>query len=122
VNKNNFFFLIKNKYESITIQKLPYYFFNQKLVDMSIEIYIKSNPILYKNVFLLSLQFGDFFVLNNFFNFQYIREELDTKWLIYEISTDGLDLKLYKYPNFVNRGYYLICNITNHLKIILKEK
>ncbi len=43
------------------------------------------------------------------------------KWVIYEINTDDLDIKLYKDPNFIN-GYYIIDNIPpDKIEIILEE-
>ena len=47
--------------------------------------------------------------------------KINTKWIIYEIKTnDGL--KLYKDPNFLNKGYYLLGNISkDNIKIIDKE-
>ena len=53
-----------------------------------------------------------------FFN----KRNINSKWIIYEIDTDGLNLKLYKDPNFPNKGYYLLGNIPNHkLKVVSKE-
>lgn len=45
----------------------------------------------------------------------------NTKWIIYEIDTNNLDISLYKDPNY-NGGYYIVENISpNNLKIIDKE-
>jgi hypothetical protein len=49
------------------------------------------------------------------------KDNLNDKWIIYEINTSGLDIKLYKDPNYIN-GYYIIDNIPSDLiKIIDKE-
>jgi hypothetical protein len=48
--------------------------------------------------------------------------KINTKWVIYEIDTDVLNLKLYKDPNFINKGYYLLGNIPHYkLKTVKKE-
>jgi hypothetical protein len=50
------------------------------------------------------------------------KRKINTKWIIYEIDTDGLNLKLYKDPNFINKGYYLLGNIPHYkLKVVKKE-
>lgn len=49
------------------------------------------------------------------------QSKLDDSWVIYEIDTIGLDLKIYKDPNFID-GYYILSNIpTNKIKIIERE-
>ena len=49
------------------------------------------------------------------------KSKLDDSWVIYEIDTSGLDLKIYKDPNFID-GYYILSNIpTNKIKIIERE-
>lgn len=53
-----------------------------------------------------------------FFN----KRNINTKWIIYEIDTSGLDIKLYKDPNFPNKGYYTTGNIPpNKIKVSTKE-
>lgn len=48
--------------------------------------------------------------------------KINTNWIIYEIDTKDLNLKLFKDPNY-KLGYYLIDNIPTHkLKIIEEEK
>lgn len=45
----------------------------------------------------------------------------DTKWIIYEINTDGLDIVMYQDPNYKN-GYYILRNIPpNNIKISSRE-
>lgn len=57
----------------------------------------------------------------NFYFFD--KKNINTKWLIYEIDTENLDLKLYKDPNYINKGYYLLGNIPpKNIKIIKEEK
>lgn len=49
------------------------------------------------------------------------KDNINDKWVIYEIDTKGLNIKLYKDPNYIS-GYYLVDNISNNLiKIIDKE-
>lgn len=49
------------------------------------------------------------------------QSKLDDSWVIYEIDTIGLDLKIYKDPHFID-GYYILSNIpTNKIKIIERE-
>ena len=49
------------------------------------------------------------------------KDNINDKWIIYEIDTKGLNIKLYKDPNYIN-GYYIVDNIPNNLiKIIDKE-
>ena len=46
---------------------------------------------------------------------------IDDSWILYKIDTKGLDLKLYKDPNY-NEGYYIIDNIPpSNIKIIDTE-
>jgi len=48
--------------------------------------------------------------------------KINTKWVIYEIDTNGLDIKLYKDPNYLNKGGYLLGNIPpTNIKTIKKE-
>jgi hypothetical protein len=48
-------------------------------------------------------------------------DKLNLKWIIYKIDTDGLNLKLFKDPNY-NDGYYLVDNIPpNNLSVFDKE-
>jgi hypothetical protein len=48
---------------------------------------------------------------------------IDTRWVIYQISTVGLDLKLYCDPNYPDKGFYLTGNIPKgNIKIIDFEK
>ena len=45
----------------------------------------------------------------------------NTKWIIYEINCDNLDINLYKDPNYTN-GFYVVDNISpKNIKIIDKE-
>ena len=47
--------------------------------------------------------------------------KINDKWIIYEIDTKGLDIKLYKDPNYSN-GYYVVDNIYHsNIKIYEKE-
>lgn len=49
------------------------------------------------------------------------KDKINYKWIIYEIDTKDLNIKLYKDPNYIN-GYYIVDNIPNTLiKIIDKE-
>jgi hypothetical protein len=47
---------------------------------------------------------------------------IDTQWIIYEIITEGIDLKLYKDPNYLDKGYYILGNIPNDRIKIVKEE
>jgi len=50
------------------------------------------------------------------------RDNINDKWIIYEIYTDDLNIKIFKDPNYIN-GYYIIDNIPNNIiKVIDKEK
>ena len=50
------------------------------------------------------------------------KNKINTKWIIYEIDTNGLNLKLYKDPNYID-GYYSVDNIPKeNIKIIDAEK
>jgi hypothetical protein len=52
----------------------------------------------------------------------YNKQNTDTKWIIYEITTTGLNLKLYKDPNYMDKGFYLLGNVPpNNIKTIKKE-
>jgi len=58
------------------------------------------------------------------YNYQlwtYPKSKLNIKYIIYEIETEGLDLKLYKDPNYPN-GFYILENIPKeNIKVIEKE-
>jgi hypothetical protein len=48
---------------------------------------------------------------------------INTKWIIYKIDTSGLEFKLYKDPNFINKGFYLLGNIPpSNISVFSKEK
>jgi hypothetical protein len=50
------------------------------------------------------------------------KKNIKTKWIIYEIITDGLDINLYKDPNYPNKGYYILGNIPpNKINVYKKE-
>jgi hypothetical protein len=38
------------------------------------------------------------------------KSKIDDRWVIYEIDTNGLDIKLYTDPNYIG-GYYILNNI-----------
>jgi len=49
------------------------------------------------------------------------KSKINDKWIIYEIDTTGLDMKLYFDPNYIG-GYYTLSNIsTKNIKIIDRE-
>jgi hypothetical protein len=49
------------------------------------------------------------------------KSKINDKWIIYEIDTTGLDMKLYFDPNYIG-GYYTLSNIpTKSIKIIDRE-
>jgi hypothetical protein len=49
------------------------------------------------------------------------KSKIDDRWVIYEIDTEGLEIRLYTDPNYVG-GYYLLSNIpVSSLKVIEKE-
>ncbi len=49
------------------------------------------------------------------------KSNINDDWIIYEINTTGLDLKLYKDPNF-NNGYFIHSNIPKeNIKIIEQQ-
>jgi hypothetical protein len=49
------------------------------------------------------------------------KSKIDDRWIIYEIDTEGLEIRLYTDPNYVG-GYYLLSNIpVSSLKVIEKE-
>lgn len=51
------------------------------------------------------------------------KDKINTKWVIYEINTTGLGLILYKDPNYINKGFYLLGNIPpSNINVIKKEK
>jgi hypothetical protein len=70
----------------------------------------------------------DYYNLTNRMKFYYnnrkinnVEDKINDKWIIYEIDTSGLDIKLFKDPNYID-GYYIIDNIPSDLiKIIDKE-
>lgn len=50
------------------------------------------------------------------------KSKIDDRWVIYEIDTLGLDIKLYTDPNYIG-GYYILDNIsTSNIKKIEEEK
>lgn len=50
------------------------------------------------------------------------KQKINTKWVIYEIKTTGLNLKLYKDPNYMDKGFYLLGNVPpTNIKTIKKE-
>jgi len=50
------------------------------------------------------------------------KSKIDDRWVIYEIDTKDIELKLYMDPNYIG-GYYLLSNIPpNKLKILESEK
>ncbi len=58
----------------------------------------------------------------NYYNNKSSKNKINTKGIIYEIDTNGLNIKLYKDPNY-SEGYYCIDNIPpTNIKIIDKEK
>lgn len=49
------------------------------------------------------------------------KSKINDKWIIYEIDTDGLDMKLYSDPKYIS-GYYTLINIpSKSIKIIERE-
>jgi hypothetical protein len=45
-------------------------------------------------------------------------KRINSKWIIYEIDPNNLNITLYKDPNYLNKGYYLLGNISpNNIKI-----
>lgn len=49
------------------------------------------------------------------------KDNINDKWIIYQINTTGLNIKLFNDPNYVD-GYYIIDNIpSNLIKVIDKE-
>lgn len=49
------------------------------------------------------------------------KSKVNDKWIIYEINTDDLDIKIYKDPNYTN-GYYSVSNIpAKNIKVFDKE-
>ena len=46
--------------------------------------------------------------------------KINTDWIIYEIDTKNIE-KLYKYPNYIDKGYYIVDNI-NPKDIIIYDK
>ena len=50
------------------------------------------------------------------------KDKVNTKWVIYEINTENLKLKLFKDPNYIEKGFYLLGNIPpNNISVIKKE-
>jgi hypothetical protein len=50
------------------------------------------------------------------------KKKVNTKWIIYEINTENLELKLFKDSNYIDKGFYLLGNIPpNNINIIKKE-
>lgn len=49
------------------------------------------------------------------------KDNINDKWIIYEIETNSLDIKIYKDPNYID-GYYIIDNIPSDIiKIFDRE-
>ena len=49
------------------------------------------------------------------------KSKIDDRWVIYEVDTRGLDIKLYTDPNYIG-GYYILSNITpENIKVIETE-
>jgi hypothetical protein len=49
------------------------------------------------------------------------KSTIDDSWVIYEVDTRGLDIKLYTDPNYIG-GYYILSNITpENIKVIETE-
>jgi hypothetical protein len=49
------------------------------------------------------------------------KDKLNDKWIIWEIDTSDLNIKLYKDPNYEG-GYYIVDNISpERIKIFEKE-
>jgi hypothetical protein len=46
--------------------------------------------------------------------------KINTDWIIYEIDTKNIE-KLYKDPNYIDKGYYIVDNI-NPKDIIIYDK
>jgi hypothetical protein len=63
--------------------------------------------------------------MNNEYIYKISKNKLNTinyKWIIYEIDTNTLNIKLYKDPNYIDRGYYMFDNIpATRIKIFDKE-
>jgi len=52
----------------------------------------------------------------------YDKKNINKKWIILQIKTQDLNLELYKDPNFMDKGFYLLGNIPpQNIKIIKKE-
>jgi hypothetical protein len=50
------------------------------------------------------------------------KSKINDKWVIYEIDTSDLDMKLYCDPNYIG-GYYTLSNIpTKNIKIVERER
>ena len=50
-------------------------------------------------------------------------DDIDIKWIIFEIDTNNLNIKLYKDPNYLNKGFYVTDNIpTENIKVYDQEK
>lgn len=123
----------ESKYDSVN--DLP-----NKLYHLSIQEYEKSisiNGIIPKSKSKLSVHLDRIYVcsdikscynLINRMKFHYKNRKVNNKkynindkWIIYEIDTNGLDIKLFKDPNYIN-GYYLVDNIPASLiKVVDRE-
>ena len=108
----------------------------EKLYHISIKEYEKkilSNGIVPKSKSKLALHDERIYVCSSIndcldmiskmkFYFFNKNKKINTQWIIYEITTYNIDLKLYKDPNYIDKGYYLIGNIPpNSIKIALEE-
>lgn len=108
----------------------------KKLYHISIKEYknkILSNGIIPKSKSKLSLHDNRIYVCSKLeycldmipkmrFYFFNKNPKINTQWIIYEIITENLDLKLYKDPNYLNKGYYLLGNISpNNVKVAKEE-
>lgn len=47
--------------------------------------------------------------------------KINHKWIIYEINTNNLNIKIYKDPNYIDKGFYIIDNISPD-NIIIYDK
>jgi len=130
---------INQKYfKSITITYEPKFDIElnipDKLFHLSIQQYEKNilkNGIIPKSKNKLSKHLDRIYVCDNIsdchkliprMKMNYLNSKIpNIKWIIYEIDTSELNIKLYKDPNY-NNGYYIIDNIhPNKIKISDKE-
>lgn len=121
--------IYESKFDSVI--KLP-----DKLYHISIQEYenkIRKNGIVPKtknkisshgNRIYVCLTIDDCIDLIEQMDFYFFdkNKNINTKWIIYEINTDNLNLELYKDPNYLNKGGYLLGNIPpTNIKTIKKE-